>query len=62
MRCTSAIFSKNREKANEVAKMVLVGNVKGKKALLLDDMTDTAGTLTIAAQQLLDFGATEGVL
>eukprot|EP01051_Picozoa_sp_SAG22_P002888 SAG22_NODE_134_length_18372_cov_33.054944_8_plen_443_part_00 len=54
-----AIFSKNREKANEVAKMVLVGNVKGKKALLLDDMTDTAGTLTIAAKQLLEFGATE---
>ena len=38
---------------------VLVGNVQGKKALLIDDMTDTAGTLTLAAKQLLEFGATE---
>lgn len=54
-----AIFSKKREKANEVSKMILVGDVVGKKCVIIDDMVDTAGTLCTAAAQLLDEGATE---
>lgn len=54
-----AIFSKKREKANEVAKMILVGEVAGKKCVIVDDMVDTGGTLTLAAKQLMEYGATE---
>ena len=54
-----AIFSKKREKANEVSQMILVGDVKGKKCVIVDDMVDTAGTLCLAARQLVEYGATE---
>ena len=54
-----AIFSKKREKANEVSQMILVGDVQGKKCVIVDDMVDTAGTLTLAAKQLVEYGATE---
>lgn len=37
--------------ANEVASMVLVGDVKDRTAILVDDMADTCGTLTLAAQK-----------
>ncbi|KEI40334.1 uncharacterized protein L969DRAFT_94140 [Mixia osmundae IAM 14324] len=53
-----ALFHKERKKANEVARMVLVGNVKGKTAVLVDDMADTCGTLVLAAQNLKAAGAT----
>jgi len=52
-----AIFHKEREKANEVSRMVLVGNVKGKVAILVDDMADTCGTLCLAATHLVEAGA-----
>ena len=52
-----AIFSKKRERANEVAAMVLVGDVKDKICILMDDMVDTAGTLCLAAEQLVAAGA-----
>ncbi|PWN42220.1 phosphoribosyl pyrophosphokinase [Ceraceosorus guamensis] len=52
-----ALFHKERKKANEVSRMVLVGNVKGKVAILVDDMADTCGTLDLAAQQLAESGA-----
>ena len=39
--------------------MILVGDVKGKKAVLVDDMTDTAGTLCLASKMLLQEGATD---
>ena len=48
---------KHREKANEVSKMMLIGDVKGKDVVLIDDMVDTAGTLTKAADLMMDNGA-----
>ena len=53
-----AIFHKERKKANEVSRMVLVGTVKDKVAILVDDMADTCGTLALAAQHLTEAGAT----
>ncbi|BEJ14053.1 hypothetical protein CspHIS471_0312270 [Cutaneotrichosporon sp. HIS471] len=52
-----ALFHKERKRANEVSRMVLVGSVKGKVAVLVDDMADTCGTLGLAARNLLDAGA-----
>jgi len=52
-----ALFHKERKKANEVSRMVLVGNVNSKIAILVDDMADTCGTLCFAAQHLRDAGA-----
>ena len=40
-----------RKKANEVASMVLVGDVQDRTAILIDDMADTCGTLMHAAQK-----------
>ncbi|KAL5535517.1 hypothetical protein ACEPAF_3611 [Sanghuangporus sanghuang] len=56
-----ALFHKERKKANEVSRMVLVGHVKGKMAILVDDMADTCGTLVLAAKQLTEAGAVEVV-
>lgn len=53
-----ALFHKERKKANEVSRMVLVGSVKGKIAILVDDMADTCGTLGLAAKNLREQGAT----
>ena len=39
--------------------MNIIGDVKGKKAILIDDMIDTAGTICNAVQALIDKGATE---
>ncbi|KAJ7087342.1 phosphoribosyltransferase-like protein [Mycena belliarum] len=52
-----ALFHKERKKANEVSRMVLVGHVAGKTAVLVDDMADTCGTLVLAASHLADAGA-----
>jgi ribose-phosphate pyrophosphokinase len=54
-----ALFHKERKKASEIARMVLVGSVKGKIAVLVDDMADTCGTLGLAAKRLLEEGATK---
>ncbi|KAI0735146.1 phosphoribosyl pyrophosphokinase [Earliella scabrosa] len=54
-----ALFHKERKKANEVSRMVLVGHVKDKIAILVDDMADTCGTLCLAAQHLAEAGATK---
>ena len=48
---------KHREKANEISKMMIIGDVKGKNVVLVDDMVDTAGTLTKAADLMIDNGA-----
>ena len=48
---------KHREKANVVGKMLLIGDVKGKDVVLVDDMVDTAGTLTKAAELMIESGA-----
>ena len=53
-----ALFHKERKKANEVAAMTLVGSVEGKVAILVDDIADTCGTICMAADRLLEAGAT----
>ncbi|HBB83686.1 MAG TPA: phosphoribosylpyrophosphate synthetase, partial [Sulfitobacter sp.] len=50
---------KRREKAGEVAEMTVIGDVKGKTCLIVDDICDTAGTLCKAAEVLLENGAKE---
>lgn len=52
-----AICHKQRRVANEVAEMTVIGDVKGKDVILIDDMCDTAGTLTKAADLFLEQGA-----
>jgi ribose-phosphate pyrophosphokinase len=52
-----AICHKHRKKANEVAEMTVIGDVAGKDVILIDDMCDTAGTLTKAAELFMDKGA-----
>jgi len=52
-----ALIHKERKKANEVASMVLVGDVRGRTAILVDDMADTCGTIVHAAQKLQEAGA-----
>jgi len=54
-----ALIHKERKVANEVDRMVLVGDVRGKPAILVDDMTDTCGTLCHAAKTLQQHGATQ---
>lgn len=46
-----ALIHKERKKANEVASMVLVGDVKERVAILVDDMADTCGTVCHAAEK-----------
>ncbi|WP_319824725.1 ribose-phosphate pyrophosphokinase [Thalassovita sp.] len=54
-----SIVDKRREKPGEVAEMTVIGNVSGKKCIIVDDMCDTAGTLCKAAEILMEHGATE---
>ncbi|NLM35762.1 MAG: ribose-phosphate diphosphokinase [Clostridiales bacterium] len=54
-----AIIDKRRPKANVSEIMNIIGDVKGKIAILVDDMIDTAGTITNAANALADLGAKE---
>ena len=54
-----SIVDKRREKAGEVAEMTVIGDVSGKKCIIVDDICDTAGTLCKAAEVLLSHGATE---
>ena len=68
--CPLAIVDKRRQKANVSEVMNIIGDVRGKKVILIDDMVDTAGTLCNSAQALIDKGgateviacATHGVL
>ncbi len=55
--CTLAVIDKRRTGPNVAQIMHLIGDVRGKVAILLDDMVDTAGTLTKAAKALKDNGA-----
>jgi ribose-phosphate pyrophosphokinase len=48
---------KTRERANVVSEMKIIGNVKGKHVILIDDMVDTGGTITKAAGIMIDEGA-----
>ncbi|MDG2339681.1 MAG: ribose-phosphate pyrophosphokinase [Paracoccaceae bacterium] len=54
-----SIVDKRREKAGEIAEMTVIGNVTGKKCIIVDDICDTAGTLCKAAEVLIEHGATE---
>ncbi|MFT6168904.1 MAG: ribose-phosphate pyrophosphokinase [Celeribacter sp.] len=54
-----SIVDKRREKAGEIAEMTVIGDVKGKKCIIVDDICDTAGTLCKAAENLMDHGASE---
>ncbi|SDI91642.1 ribose-phosphate pyrophosphokinase [Lutimaribacter saemankumensis] len=54
-----AIVDKRREKPGEIAEMTVIGNVSGKKCIIVDDICDTAGTLCKAAEVLMEHGATE---
>ncbi len=51
------ICHKTREKANQVAELTAIGDVEGKNVIILDDMVDTAGTLTEAANMMMAKGA-----
>lgn len=52
-----AICDKHRKRANEVAGMTVIGEVEGRDIVLIDDLVDTAGTLTKAADLLIEKGA-----
>jgi len=52
-----AVCYKQRKKANEIQSMTVIGDVNGKDVLLVDDMVDTAGTLTKSAEQFMEHGA-----
>lgn len=54
-----AIIDKRRPRANVAEIMNIIGSVDGKRCVLIDDMIDTAGTITLAAQALMDAGAIE---
>jgi ribose-phosphate pyrophosphokinase len=52
-----AICDKHRKRANEIAGMTVIGDVEGRNIVLIDDLVDTAGTLTKAADLLMEKGA-----
>jgi ribose-phosphate pyrophosphokinase len=57
LNATLAIIDKRREAANVSRVMYVIGDVKGKDAIILDDMIDTAGTITHAAAAIIENGA-----
>lgn len=52
-----ALCHKQRKKANEIAEMTVIGDVAGKDVVIIDDMCDTAGTLTTSADLFMSKGA-----
>lgn len=54
-----AIIDKRRPEPNVAEVMNIVGNIEGKTAIIIDDIIDTAGTITLAANALVDAGARE---
>ncbi|MGM9928000.1 MAG: ribose-phosphate diphosphokinase [Bacillus sp. (in: firmicutes)] len=54
-----AIIDKRRPRPNVAEVMNIVGNIEGKTAILIDDIIDTAGTITLAANALVENGAAE---
>lgn len=57
LNCSMALIDKRRPRPNEVEVMGLIGDVKGKNAIIIDDMIDTAGSITQAANAIMDAGA-----
>jgi ribose-phosphate pyrophosphokinase len=54
---TFVMIDKTRSKANQIDEMIIIGDVKGKDVIIIDDMVDTAGTLCKAASELKKNGA-----
>ena len=52
-----ALCYEQRKKANKIESMTIIGDVEGKDVVIIDDMIDTAGTLTMSAQLFMDHGA-----
>ena len=57
LECPMVICYKLRKKANEISDMQIIGDVNGMDVLLIDDIVDTAGTITKAANLLMENGA-----
>lgn len=57
LQASFAIIDKRRPRPNVAEVMSIIGDVKGKTAILVDDMIDTAGTITLGAKALMDAGA-----
>ena len=57
LNCDLVICFKQREKANVIKEMTLIGDVKGKDIIIIDDIIDTGGTITKAAKMMMDEGA-----
>ena len=55
--CPLVLCDKKRNKPNEVAEMTIIGDVEGKDVILIDDMVDTAGTITKSANLMMEWGA-----
>ncbi len=55
--CPLVLCNKTRLRANVVSSMQIIGDVKDKNVIIVDDMVDTAGTLTMAANVMMDNGA-----
>lgn len=57
LNCDLAICYKQRKVANQIESMTVIGDVEGKDVVLVDDLIDTAGTLTKSAEMMLEHGA-----
>jgi ribose-phosphate pyrophosphokinase len=57
LECPIAILDKRRPRANEIDEMRIIGDVQGRVAIIIDDIVDTAKTVCMAADALLDHGA-----
>ena len=57
LNCGVVICYKERAKANEIGEMKILGDISGKDVVIIDDMVDTAGTLTKAADLMINNGA-----
>ncbi len=57
LECPLVLCNKTRRKPNEVANMQIIGDVKDANVILVDDMVDTAGTITKAADLMMENGA-----
>lgn len=55
--CPLVLCNKTRAVANQVESMQIIGDVKGKNVVIVDDIVDTAGTITTAAKVMMDAGA-----
>jgi len=57
LKCEMAICYKHREQANEISEIRIIGKIKNKNVIILDDMIDTAGTITKVAEKMINDGA-----